>query len=234
MRPKGPHPARVYWTRRALVLVPVLVVAAVVWAIGPGGRGGSGAASAQPGDTTPTSPTRPASSGGTHTTTPPTSPHTTSPLQGGSTTYQPPEQSSPPPPVPTGPCKPLNVPLEIRVSRAVEGRGAAVRLRMATKDGTACTLGLAPSSMELRITSGPATIWDSTTCPDGLPAKNVVVTPRPAVVYTLHWDGHVDANACRTGPDVAQPGGYWVAAALVGGDPQRAYFPVVSARSSTG
>src|SRR5689334_12356807 len=150
MRPKGPHPARVYWTRRALVLVSILVVAAVVWAVGPGGRGGSGSAAAQPGNETPTSPTRPVDSGANPTTTPPSSQHTPPPGRGRPTTKspattqrQPPEQSSPPP-VPTGPCRPRNVQLAIRVSRAVEGRGAAVRLQMATKDGTACTLGLAP------------------------------------------------------------------------------------------
>jgi hypothetical protein len=98
---------------------------------------------------------------------------------------------------------------------------------MSTKDGSACSLGLAPSRLEVRITTGHVTVWDSSTCPDGLPAENVVVGPRPAAVYTLHWDGHIDSNACKAGSRVAEAGGYWVEAAVVGGNPDRTYFAVV-------
>jgi hypothetical protein len=130
-------------------------------------------------------------------------------------------------------CDPAKLTLSVEVGRAVEGQGARVRLSMATTDGSTCSLGLTPSGLEIEITSGPATIWHSTSCPDGLPAKNVVVQPRAEVVYSIHWDGHIDSNACRTGWRTADPGGYWVTAALVGGEPDRTYFAVVPAHSGT-
>jgi hypothetical protein len=104
---------------------------------------------------------------------------------------------------------------------------------MSTTDGSTCRLGVMPSRLEIEITSGDVSIWHSTTCPDGLPARNVVVGPRSAVVYSFRWDGHIDPNACREGRQIAEPGGYWVAAALIGGEPARLYFPVVSAPAHT-
>lgn len=240
MRPRGPLPPRVYWTRRVLLGGVLLVAVALVWWLMPGGSG-SGAASADPGGTTRT-PQHPVTTE-THqspkgsakgaTSAPPTTPRSPS-----HSTHQAPttpvHSSTPPPPaVPTGRCDPTNITLTVDVNTAIQGKGTRVGLRMATKDGTTCSLGVMPSKLEIKITSTPATIWQSTTCPDGLPAKNVVVGPRPAVVYSIHWDGHIDPNACRTGWRVADPGGYWATAALIGGEPHTAYFAVVAAQDGT-
>jgi hypothetical protein len=97
---------------------------------------------------------------------------------------------------------------------------------MSTTDGSTCSLGITPKVLELRITSGPATIWQSTSCPDGLAAKSVVVRPTPMTVYSYDWDGRLSPDACSAGGPVAQPGGYWAEAALIGGEPQKAYFEV--------
>ena len=52
-------------------------------------------------------------------------------------------------------------------------------------------------------------VWQSTSCPDGLAAKNVVVGPVPAVVYSLRWDGNLNPDACSSTGTVGRPGVYW-------------------------
>lgn len=97
---------------------------------------------------------------------------------------------------------------------------------MSTADGSTCSLGITPSLLETRIVSVPVVVWQSSSCPDALPAKNVVVRPRPAVVYSYEWDGQVNPDSCSATNRLARPGGYWAEAALIGGEPQRAYFAV--------
>lgn len=210
-----------------------VVVLAFVWWLMPGGNGSTPAA-ASPGKgrattgshqapTTIGHPTPPASTGG--------SAH----HRGGKT----PSHVSLPPSHstgrsartrPTGPCDAAKVKLAVAVKSAHEGAGTKVRLAMSTTDGSTCSLGITPKVLELRITSGPATIWQSTSCPDGLAAKSVVVRPTPASVYSYQWDGRVSPDACSAGGRVAQPGGYWVEAALIGGEPHKAYFEVTPHR----
>src|SRR6185436_9338068 len=48
MRPRGPLPPRVYWTRRLLLVAVIMVVGALLWWVMPG-VGGSGNAAANPG-----------------------------------------------------------------------------------------------------------------------------------------------------------------------------------------
>ena len=114
------------------------------------------------------------------------------------------------------------------VGDAQAGAGNTVRLKMASADGSTCSLGITPSRLEIEITSGTATVWQSSSCPDGLAAKNVVVRPQPAVVYSLTWDGRITSDACSTKGKIAAPGGYWVEAALIGGAPHKSYFAITA------
>ena len=231
MRPKGRLPSRIYWTRRLLLAAVVLLLAGFVWWLIPGG-GGSGSAAAEPGARTSTSPS----------TTPSTSPSTTDvkplPHHPGATETT---KSNPlPPPVPTGPCDPAKVRLAVDVHDTTVGAGNQVGLTMSTTDGSACSLGITPSMLEIRLTHEvPVTVgkqttmeeqvvWQSTSCPDGLAAKNVVVGPVPAVVYSLRWDGNLNPDACSSTGTVGQPGTYWAEAALIGGEPSKVRFLVTT------
>jgi hypothetical protein len=111
------------------------------------------------------------------------------------------------------------------------GKGTTVGLRMATPDGSTCSLGVTPSLLETKITSGGVVVWHSTSCPDALPARNVVVRPKPRVVYSYTWDGQVNPDSCSASDVIAQPGGYWAEAALIGGEPTKAYFEVTAKTS---
>lgn len=255
IRPRGPLSPRVYWTRRALLVVVVMVAAALVWWVIPG-VGGSGSASAgpsggappagrQPSSTTPSSPTTKQSTtsdppgqqpavthhptphhGGTASGPGGTTTTTKSQPTGGSVTAK--HRSLPPA---SGPCDPTNVTLALVVPDAPEGKGTTVGLRMATKDGSTCALGITPGVLETRIVSVPAVIWQSTSCPDALPAKNVVVRPRPAVVYSYTWDGQINPDSCSATDRIAKSGYYWAEAALIRGEPAKTQFHVTAPTS---
>lgn len=96
----------------------------------------------------------------------------------------------------------------------------------------ACTLPITPDSLVARVTSGPDVVWASTDCPDALLAKQVVVRHDPATVYSLDWNGRRSTPKCASPGEVAPPGGYWVEAALVGGEPHRAFFDVTPPQSA--
>ncbi len=210
IHPRGPLSPRVYWTRRLLLVVVVMVLAALVWWVMPG-VGGSGSAAAGPAGGAPvghqpssTTPTTTQTTGGdtpgkqpavTHHPTPHHASGTTQPTQDDPTKGPsgPKHRALPPP---TGPCDPTKVTLAVVVDNAPEGQGTTVGLRMSTQDGSSCSLGITPSLLETRITSGIATVWQSGSCPDALPAKNVVVRPKPAVVYSYAWDGQLNPDSC--------------------------------------
>jgi hypothetical protein len=99
---------------------------------------------------------------------------------------------------------------------------------MSTPDGSTCSLGVSPNVLDTRITSGQTTIWQSQSCPDALPAKNVVVGPKPRRVYSFRWDGQFNPSSCSATNVEAKPGAYWAEAALVGGEPRKSYFEITS------
>lgn len=243
MRPRGPLSPRVYWTRRVLVIALLVVVALLVWWAMPGG--GSGAsANPEPGGTSPavnhpaSTPSTGSGAGtgqgsGQHT---PKTPPRTSHTPGGTTTSGPTHTTTPATPPttttptvpltsPTGACDPTTVRLALSVDSIPTGYGTTVKIAMSTSDGSTCSLGLRPSLLVAKITSGIATVWQSGNCPDALPAKNVVVRPEPGVVYSFRWNGRVSPYGC-TADRVADPGTYWAHAALVGGQPRQASFVV--------
>jgi hypothetical protein len=224
-----------------------MVAGALVWWMLPG-VGGSGNASANPGGGSPVHHQSPASStpstavdragqqpAVTHhptllhasrtPTSHPTAPHPTATHPTASHRDQPP---------PSGPCDPTKVSLAVVAHDTHLGAGTTVGLRMSTPDGSTCTLGITPSLLETRITSGDVVVWQSSSCPDALPAKNVVVRPKPVVVYSYTWDGQFNPDSCSATNRVASPGYYWAEAALIGGEPHQTQFHVSRAPTTQG
>lgn len=228
MRPRGPLPRRTYWVRRALLGLVAVALLACVWWLVPGG--GTDAQTADlSAATTPRVPTTSippsGSSGPTHpskTTAPPTTtaPHTTAP-------------DTQPPSAPTGSCSPTVVRLALAADSAPPGRGTTVRYRMWTTDGSTCRLGITPTLMETKIYSATDLAWQSAMCPDEMAAKNVVVRPAPALLYSFHWDGLMRTDACSASAKAAPPAQYRVTASLIGGEPQASYFFVTEPNLAT-
>lgn len=219
MRPRGPLPRRIYWTRRALLAAVALSVLGLLWWLVPGGADpGERTAGLQTGSTASTpSSTGPTSS--STTTRPPTTPPKSSPPR-----TSPPTTTPPPRVAPTGDCAPTVVRILVAASSAPPGDGTTVRYTMSTNDGSTCRLGITPALLETKIVSAEQVAWRSSSCPDALAAENVVVRPQPAVLYAFHWDGVIRLGACTGTGTVAPPARYRVSAALIGGEPHGAYF----------
>lgn len=124
------------------------------------------------------------------------------------------------------PCDPREVDISLRVSDASSGQGNPVTFRLSTSGSQACMLEITPDTLAVEVTSGSDTVWSSSDCPDQLPAKRVTVGQKPDGVYTFTWNGRRSTDRCAAAGEVAQPGGYWVRAALIGGEPHKTYFEV--------
>jgi hypothetical protein len=121
--------------------------------------------------------------------------------------------------------------MTINVADSVEGHANTATLILTVPASVvACTLPITPDLLVARITSGPDVVWSSTDCPDAVLARQVVVRHDPATVYDLRWNGRRSTPHCAGTGQVAPPGGYWVEAALVGGQPHKAYFDVKPAK----
>lgn len=123
--------------------------------------------------------------------------------------------------------------MRIEVADSVQGHHNTATLVLTIPAGVdACTLPITPDSLVARITSGADVVWSSADCPDALLAKQVVVRSDPATVYSVDWNARRSTPNCATEGQVAPPGGYWVEAALVGGEPHKAYFDITPPRSA--
>lgn len=235
IRPSGPLPPRVYWTRRLLLLVVLVVVLSVLWWVLGRVTGGTpdSAASQEP----------PAPSSSVVLTTTPVGGDDQDPSGSGSggapgpghtrhngtsveTDHHPREgkQHQPELAEPTGECDPAAVDMEIAVSDSRAGRATPARLLLTSTATPACTLAVTATSLVLRVTSGDDIVWSSDDCPDMVLAKEMVVRAEPATAYRFTWNGRRSTEGCHGLGRLAEPGGYWVEAALIGGDPHRAYF----------
>jgi hypothetical protein len=221
MRPAGPLPARVYWVRRTLLVVVLLVVLSVLWwavgrvvggdasgatsggspAAGDGGSGGTGTAAASGQDRQPKNDHH-----GKH-----NKPHKPKHHQ---------------PAAPSGPCSPTQVDIAVVVHDVNAGHANPVALKLTSVGTPACTLAITADTLALRITSGPDVVWSSDECPNAVLAREVTVRAHKPVVYTFDWDGRRSTETCAQAGKVADPGGYWAEAALIGADVHRAYFDV--------
>jgi hypothetical protein len=233
MRPSGPLPARVYWVRRLLVLAVVVLVVALVWWL-----------LSSRGSVKPTGSEDPNASlsglAATHapaeTPNPSAAPvtdhpnaqmrHTQHPRHARPHGHRKPGKTQQPLPAPTGDCPPADVAIAVSVPDGVQGQSDTATLSLTTLDGAVCTLRITPTTMVLRVTSGSDVLWTSDDCPNLLPAKQVVVRPDPVAKYRWTWDGRRSVQGCVSPGAVANPGGYWVEAALVGADVHKGYFDI--------
>jgi hypothetical protein len=223
-RPRGPLPARVYWTRRLLV---VLVALALVFGIARllGGAGGSGQQpSARPVGAEASSPagTDPVSS---------SAPPTTSPQVTVSSAPTPSATgtgaSAPRIPLatPTGACANEDVvAVPSAGKRASAGRPVVLSVSLSTKVSPACTWVVSPDSLVVKVTSGADNFWSTQQCPGAVLKQSVVVRKDVATTVAVAWNGQRSDQDCSRSTDWAEPGYYHVAAAAFGADPTDVQF----------
>lgn len=214
-RPRGPLPARVYWTRRAVLLgVAFLMVFGVARLLGGGSDGKSedpGAAANVAGAPTSTGSTKAAvrRSG------------TARPADDreSRTTRKPLAEAD-------GPCDPEELVVEGLVSRV--GNDGEIRIPLELRTSVAaCTFSATNQSLVVKIVSGRDHIWSTQDC-RGIEARDVVVRAERPARAVLVWNGRRSDVACGSSAQWALPGDYHVIAAALGGEPTDVQFELTA------
>lgn len=231
MRPTGPLPPKVYWTRRVVLLVVVVLLTAFVWwRVSGSGQADETSSAAGAGGPTTSAPTTPHGTQ-TTTTTPPRKAPRTPAHHPQRTKHAPTTPARTPLAQPTGDCKPADVDIKIDVGDASPGQANTATLLLSSIDTQACTLSITPDAMVVRVTSGADVVWSSDDCPDALRAQQVVARQDPPASYQFRWSGQRSSENCQPVGALPDPGGYWVEAAMIGGEPHKAYFDIRAPKS---
>ncbi len=240
-RPTGPLPARVYWARRLLVLaVALALVFGVAHLLGRNGGSGGGP-SAQPvvADQSPTGPssgtasspaTSPTATGASPSVPASGSPSVSTGAQPGvavpSTTTGPGGGGSATPLAqPAGPCASSDVVAVPSVTGpAVAARPVVLTLTLTTRTSPACSWEVSPSSLVVKITSGPDRIWSTQDCRNAVQKQVVVVRKDVPTTVSVVWNGQRSDADCTRSTSWAGPGYYHAVAAAFGADPMDVQF----------
>lgn len=222
LKPRGPLPARVYWTRRVLLLVVALVLVAglagVLGGASDGSDAGAGAdRAATAGATTTIEPTE-------------TTPAVTEPAKRKRKQRQTPTE--PPLAEPTGPCVSSDIVVTPVITSAQGGIDVPITLNLRTLQTPACTWSVSPDTLTVSITSGDDPIWASRECPLSIPAQDVVVRQAVDAPIAITWDARRSDEECSDQRAWARLGYYHVEAAALGGEPTSVQFELVRPASA--
>lgn len=224
VRPRGPLPARVYWTRRLIVLgVPLLLVVVLARVLG----GSSDATDNASGTATQ-------AGAAVATSAAPTAGPTAGVTggQGKKGKKQRQQETVPPEPVlaePTGPCSDSDIVATPAITSAPGGADIPIPINLRTVVTEACTWQVSAQTMTLTITSGNDFIWSTRECPAAIPVQDVVVRQAVDTPVVVTWaDGKRSDETCSGRTDWARPGFYHVEAAALGGDGTDVQFELVA------
>ena len=239
-RPRGPLPARVYWTRRALLL---LVVFALIFGVsrvvgragssGPSARTVGAATSPSPSPVTTPTPAPAPTPAPTPTPTPtPTStptPRVTAsagPTGAAGTTAAPPQ--------PSGPCPNQDVVVTPRVSgEAHAAQPVIFKMKLRTLTSRPCTWTVSPATLVVKVTSGSDRVWSTQQCRGPVPRQSVVLTKDTPTVVLVPWSTQRSDDECTRSPAWAEVGFYHVLAAAIGSEPADRQFQLLKPRPRT-
>jgi hypothetical protein len=221
-RPRRRLPARVYWTRRIVVLgIPLLLVVVLARVLGGSSDGkdesagrATQAASVQESEQAPTAgPTAQAATG----------------KKGKKNREQ---ETVPPEPVlaePSGPCVDSDIVATPAITSAAGGADVPITLNLRTVTTEACTWQASPQTLTVTITSGNDFIWSTRECPSAIAVQDVVIRQAVDTPVVVTWaDGKRSDETCSGRTDWARPGFYHVEAAALGGNGTDVQFELVA------
>lgn len=217
-RPRGPLPARVYWTRRLLVVgVAILLVLGIARILGGGSDGASdeNVAAQASADQTSSSASPGAVAAGSPGVTP----------AGGKSSKKP---RKPVLAEPDGPCADDDIMVTPTVTSAVAGGDTEIKLKLSTLTSEACTWRAGPDSLTLKVTSGRDEIWTSRQCPAAVPTSDVIVRRAVTTKVDVIWPSRRFDDSCTRVIEWSLPGWYHVEAAALSGEPADAQFELAA------
>lgn len=204
---RGPLPARVYWTRRIVLLGTALLL---VFGVAKVLTAGSDASSEpEKAAQVAAQPTR-----------------TALPTTTATVKQKPGKRHAPVLAAPDGPCADKDIAVTPEVTQAVAGpRGDVfIVLHLRTLESPACTWQVSHESLTLKISSGKDDIWSSRECPRVVPTRDVVVRRAVSTDVGVTWNGRRSDDDCSRSADWALPGYYHVAVAALAGEPADEQF----------
>ncbi|WP_322920980.1 hypothetical protein [Nocardioides renjunii] len=233
VRPRGPLPARVYWTRRIVVLgIPLLLVVVIARLLGGSSDGSSDGAD------------RATQAGATVQETAPSAGPTAGATTGtegkkrngkgegkGKGKKQRQEETAPPEPVlaePTGPCAESDIVATPAITTAPGGSDIPITINLRTLVSEACTWQASAQTMTVTITSGDDYIWSTRECPAAIPVQDVVVRSAVDAPVVVTWSAKRSDETCSNLTAWAELGFYHVQAAALGGDATDVQFELVA------
>jgi hypothetical protein len=239
-RPRGPLPARVYWTRRTLVVVVAL---ALVFGLARllGGSGSNGTdpsaqpvgadASSQVTTSAPTSSSAPTSP--TVAATAPTvagSPtDDASAKPGGKAGKAGKSASQTPLPVSSGPCRTDDIVATPTIKNtAYAGKPVVFAMNLTTKSTEACDFDVSAHTLVVKVTSGSDRIWSTQDCQGAVPKESVVVRKDTPATVDVAWSGQRSDSDCTRSTTWAEPGWYHAVSAAFGSAPVDEQFKLLT------
>lgn len=221
--PRGRLPQRVYWTRRALVIVLALLLVFAIGKLlggspdpGPGKAARTSASTKTSSTSTPT-----AAATRSVTKTPVADPKTGTSKKGSAKKGS--AKTKAPLAVPTGLCADDDVTVTPAIFEAAAGGKITIGLDL-TGATAACTWTVSPRTVVLKISSGKDRIWSSQDCGDAIPTKAVTVRSAEPTRVNVAWNGRRSNPDCDAGLKWAEPGYYHAVAAAYGSSPTDAQF----------
>lgn len=236
---QGPLPARVYWTRRIMVLgTALLLVFAIARLLGDGSdasSSGDGDAASLSADSSSSAPT----GDPTLSLTPSDSATANGKPGKGTPLIQTPpvEMQTSQAPVlaqPEGTCAGSDIAVTPKVENAVGGRDVTLVLQLRTMSSPACTWRVSADTLTVGITSGDDAIWSSRECRRAIPRQDVVVRKDVTTEVSIIWkDAKRSDEECSALTDWASAGWYHATAAAVGGEPSDVQFELTTPTAAT-
>jgi hypothetical protein len=210
-RPRGPLPARVYWTRRLVLLLVVLALVLGVARLLGGGRDGGGSAAA--GGAGGGEAARPVA--GEQRETRSGSANAADRAATAEKPEKPEREKKPkkkPLPQPDGPCADSDVRVAPVVEEAYLDEPVEITLAVSTEESAACTWEVDPETVFVTISSPERQLWSSQHCPAVVPTEAVVPRRTKPHTVTLRWNGKESDPACSAATEWVLAGTYTVTA----------------------
>jgi hypothetical protein len=198
MNPVGPQSPGVYWFRRVVaVLVVVVLLLGVRWLLT--GRGSDGTPTAGAPTSSPTSTPTTSASGtpkpSASSTAKPTASATAKPSASATTARD---------------CKNADIDVTASTDAASYPVGSTPRLRMRIQNSSssACKRDLGAMMNELVITSGTVHVWSSDDCSSAGSHQIATLQPGQSYSVSVTWLGRISAKGCPAQQPLAQKGTY--------------------------
>ena len=206
----GPHPSRVYWRRRVVLIAPVLIIlfTLVSCLVSRGSGDGEARLAGVPSSATAQASTPALASAGAG-----SAPPTSETAESGAQLPAPTSASA------SATCADTSLVLSAVASNGTVriGSYAAMHLLVKNASGVACERDLGSAQQELRILSGTTKVWSSDDCStraDAAAATSVrKIQPGGTFDFYIKWGGTTSSSGCVTGAPVT-PGKYSLVARL--------------------